>query len=77
MMPTSLRAAPRIVVVDDDPNVLEFLGDYLKRSGKGYDVETVSSGADSLEAVRRSRPDLVLLDIALPRLGCAQAHPDH
>ena len=68
-MPTSLRAAPRIVVVDDDPKVLEFLGDCFKRSGKGYDVETVSSGADSLEAVRRSRPDLVLLDIALPDLN--------
>jgi DNA-binding response OmpR family regulator len=54
----------RVLVVDDEPMVREVLGRYLQR--EGYDVETAADGEQALSAVRRNRPDLVLLDLMLP-----------
>src|SRR5437867_6976041 len=69
MTSTSLTLAPRILIVDDDEKVLEFLTDCFKRLSRRYAVDTAASGADAVEAVRRSRPDLILLDIRLPDLN--------
>lgn len=54
----------RLLIVDDETPVLEVLSEYF--TGQGYAVETASSGKDALEAVRRRRPDVVLLDIRMP-----------
>jgi len=57
----------KILVVDDEPNIREVVGLYLRRED-----HTVFSAADSeeaLESFRRERPDLVVLDLILPRLG--------
>jgi DNA-binding NtrC family response regulator len=56
----------RILIVDDEPLIVEVLKEHLKLS---YDVETVLSGADALDAVSRQRPDVVLLDINMPRMN--------
>jgi DNA-binding NtrC family response regulator len=56
----------RILIVDDDGGVREFLIDYFNHSGRDYTVESTSNGIDALEAVHERRPDLVLLDISLP-----------
>lgn len=56
----------RVLVVDDDPAIGEFLGRGLRY--EGFTVETVGDGAAALAAVARSRPDLVLLDVMLPGL---------
>jgi DNA-binding response OmpR family regulator len=54
----------RLLLVDDDPGVLDLLHEYF--AGQGYDVELASSGEAALSAVRAKRPDLVLLDIRMP-----------
>ena len=53
-----------ILLVDDEPHVLRTVGDLL--IFKGYDVDTVSSGPEALEYVRKHHPDLILLDIMMP-----------
>ncbi len=55
---------PRVLVVDDDPALAEMLGIVLR--GEGFDPSFVADGDAALEAFRRERPDLVLLDLMLP-----------
>ena len=62
-MPTAGEQA-RILVVEDDPSILELLELYL--SGQGYLVDTESSGSKAAERVREGRPDLLVLDLMLP-----------
>ena len=57
----------RILVVDDEPIVLDVLERYLTR--EGFSVDTVTDGVSALESIRAERPDLVLLDLMLPRMG--------
>ena len=57
----------RILVVDDEPDLLELVRVNLAQAG--YVVETASSGSDALAALRRSPPDLMLLDLMLPDLS--------
>ncbi|MEI6712421.1 MAG: sigma-54 dependent transcriptional regulator [Verrucomicrobiota bacterium] len=54
----------RVLIIDDERPVLLTTEALLKR--RGYDVATSSSGVSGLEAVRKWRPDLVLLDLGLP-----------
>ncbi len=56
----------KIMVVDDDPNICELLRLYLEK--EGYTVEIVNDGMAAVEAFQSAQPDLVLLDIMLPRL---------
>src|SRR5256714_4154283 len=56
--------AARVLVVDDEPIVLDVLGRYLERDGFG--VETASDGRAALDAIDQLRPNLVLLDLMLP-----------
>lgn len=54
----------RILVVDDEPHILEVVRAYLARDG--HDVSTAGDGDDALASVRADRPDLVVLDVMLP-----------
>lgn len=54
----------RVLVVDDDLALAEMLGIVLR--GEGIETEHVADGGAALEAFRRYRPDLVLLDVMLP-----------
>jgi two-component system response regulator MprA len=58
---------PRLLVVDDDPDVR----DSLKRAlgYAGYAVETASNGADAITSLARSPVDLVILDILMPMMN--------
>lgn len=56
----------RILVVDDEPMVLEVVTTYLERDG--YQVTTASNGAEAVAAISESRPDLVVLDVMLPEI---------
>lgn len=56
--------APRILIVDDEPNLVDLLHDYLSR--EGYEVATATDGPKGLEASRAFAPDLVVLDVMLP-----------
>jgi two-component system alkaline phosphatase synthesis response regulator PhoP len=55
----------RILVVDDDRNVVRLLQTYLESSG--YTVYTARDGETALQVWRTQRPDLVILDLMLPR----------
>ena len=56
--------ARRILVVDDEPDILELTRLSLAR--EGYEVETAATGEEALACLRRGRPDLVVLDLMLP-----------
>ena len=56
-----------VLVVDDDPNVVELARLYLERDG--FRVLTALDGADGLASAREERPDIVVLDVMLPRLN--------
>ncbi len=63
-----MRPMPRtILVVDDEPTILETLAYNLERDG--YAVVTAADGADALTAFRRDAPDLIVLDLMLPELS--------
>ncbi len=59
-------AEVRVLVVDDEVAFREVLGQALSK--EGFTVDTAGDGVEALEAFRRSIPDLVLLDVMLPRL---------
>jgi DNA-binding response OmpR family regulator len=56
----------RILVVDDEPIVTEVIERYLRR--EGYEVHLAADGARGLELSRSVAPDLVVLDVMLPKL---------
>jgi two-component system, OmpR family, alkaline phosphatase synthesis response regulator PhoP len=56
----------QILVVDDEPRIADICRDYLERAG--FKVTTVSNGADALAIVRTTPPDLVVLDLGLPKM---------
>jgi len=55
----------RIVIADDEPNLLIPLEYMLKR--EGFEVTVARDGQEALEAIARVRPQLVLLDVMMPR----------
>jgi two-component system, OmpR family, response regulator ResD len=56
-----------ILIVDDEPTIVEVVGLYLQR--EGYKVVTAADGPAALRAVEQQRPDLVVLDLMLPGLS--------
>jgi two-component system phosphate regulon response regulator PhoB len=68
----------RILVIDDEPDLVELVRINLDQAG--YDVETAASGREALAALRRGRPDLVVLDLMLPDISgtdlCRQIRAD-
>jgi len=63
----------RVLIVDDEPLILEVLSEHFKAD---YDVETALNGADALGAILRERPDVVLLDINMPRMNGVEVLKD-
>ncbi len=58
-------AKRKVLVVDDEPNILLSLEFILEE--EGFDVATASDGEEALEAARGFCPEIVLLDVAMPR----------
>lgn len=59
-------AGERILVVDDEPAISELVSEALKR--QGYRVDTAADGDTALEKAESTLPDLILLDLMLPKL---------
>jgi len=55
---------PSLLIVDDDPNLVNLLGEYLQN--QGYQVRTASNGREGLRAIFQHKPDLVILDVTMP-----------
>lgn len=64
--PEGATRAHRVLVVDDEPNIVTSLQFLLRRAG--YDTSVAVDGVAALEEVDRFGPDLVLLDVMMPRL---------
>lgn len=60
------KASMKVLIVEDDPDISELLTLYFVT--KGYDVETAHDGVEALARMRAREPDLMLLDIVLPKL---------
>ncbi|KAA3626370.1 MAG: response regulator [Proteobacteria bacterium] len=58
--------AGEILVVDDEPNIVLSLEFLMKK--EGYGVRTASNGEEAMQIIRESKPDLVLLDVMMPRM---------
>jgi len=56
----------KILVADDEPDILEFVEYNLKK--EGFDVVTANNGTSAIEIAETERPDLILLDIMMPDL---------
>lgn len=54
----------RIVLVEDEPNIIEAISFILSR--EGWEVTTCANGETAIETVRNARPDALLLDVMLP-----------
>ena len=59
-------AATKVLVVDDDPNIQRVLVSTLR--GEGYEVLQATDGATGVAMADSERPDLILMDVAMPRL---------
>src|SRR5882762_3283373 len=64
--PDTVVPVKTILVVDDEPEIVALCSDYLRASG--YAVLSARDGQDALDALRTSRPELVVLDLGLPKL---------
>jgi two-component system OmpR family response regulator len=60
------QARPKLLVVEDDPNIVELLSASLRFAG--FDVAAATNGAEAVAAASESRPDLMVLDVMLPDL---------
>jgi len=56
----------RILVVDDEPDIARLVAHYLEQ--ESYEVEQAQDGPTALDMARRDRPDLILLDLAMPEM---------
>ena len=57
----------RVLVVDDEPDSVELLQEFL--TGKGYEIVTASNGEEALRKLKEERPHLVLLDVRMPDMN--------
>ena len=57
----------KVLVVDDEPQAVEFLEEFL--TAKGYAVVGASGGEEALRRLKEERPHLMLLDIRMPVMG--------
>ncbi len=61
-----MHTPPRILAVDDNPNNLEILK--VRLEAEGYEVVTAVDGEEALDRAHELKPDLVLLDVLMPKL---------
>ena len=58
--------AKKILIVDDEPQIVEICRDYLHAAG--YDTVTASNGVQGVSLARREKPDLIVLDLMMPEM---------
>ena len=61
-----MRTPPRILIVDDTPANVHIL--QARLAAHGYDIVTASDGEEALAAVPAANPDLILLDVMMPKV---------
>jgi len=56
----------KILVVDDDPDILEAL--FMILDSKGYSTVKAQNGLEALDMIKRDKPDLIILDLLMPKM---------
>lgn len=76
--PPAAARAPRVLIAEDDPQSAELLEEYLGQTA--YEIQTAADGEEALRKVRAWQPDVILLDIMMPKLSgfevCKQLRAD-
>jgi DNA-binding response OmpR family regulator len=62
-----MSSSPRVLIADDDPQSVELLEAFL--ASTEYDVRTAADGEETLRQVREWKPDLILLDVMMPKIS--------
>ena len=62
----------KILIVDDEPPIIDVLAYNLKQAG--YEVIIARDGEQAVAAARRDKPDLIILDLMLPKLDGLEVH---
>ena len=70
-VPANLRPLGKVLIVDDNPSLLEMLTDYLE--GKNFSAASVRSGIELLEKIEAIKPDVILMDIQMPGMDGLEA----
>lgn len=66
MSATGADSRPRVLIADDDPDILELVAFRLSRAG--FDVVKAADGEDALAKIAEHAPDLAVLDVMMPKL---------
>ena len=61
----------KILLVDDDPDILEFLSYNLKK--EGYKLSIAHNGVEAVKKVKQNKPDLILMDVMMPQMDGIEA----
>jgi len=62
-----MNSTPRILIADDNPQGVELLEAYL--AGGDYEIQTAVDGDETLRKVRDFKPDVLLLDVMMPKMS--------
>ncbi|XPM54660.1 MAG: response regulator [Leptolyngbya sp. IPPAS B-1204] len=63
---TSVGEHKRLLLIDDDPNLILLVKDYLEF--RGYEVITAENGQDALELLDNETPDMIICDVMMPQM---------
>jgi DNA-binding NarL/FixJ family response regulator len=66
MKETSLGEHKRLLLIDDDPNLILLVKDYLEF--RGYEVVTAENGREALELLEQDTPDMIICDVMMPEM---------
>lgn len=66
MKETSLGDHKRLLLIDDDPNLILLVKDYLEF--RGYEVVTAENGREALEVLEKDIPDMIICDVMMPEM---------
>src|SRR5438876_4320408 len=65
--------AHRILIVDDDRKHLELMTEHVELMSKEFEIIGAEDGLDGIEKARTQKPDLILMDLRMPRMGGLEA----
>lgn len=66
MKETSVKEHKRLLLIDDDPNLILLVKDYLEF--RGYEVITAENGREALEVLEQELPDMIICDVMMPEM---------
>lgn len=66
MKETSVKEQKRLLLIDDDPNLILLVKDYLEF--RGYQVITAENGREALEVLEQELPDMIICDVMMPEM---------